>query len=167
MPEIFIKTGHGLTDLVIDCTEFKCQQASNYDLNSLMFSDSEPYKNATTGKALIGITLHGSGVIFSNIYPGKLSDSEITGAINLVDPEYEVMSNKDFAIPELYAKKGVYHNRPAMKISDQFEPADVADNFDIATTRIHVEQKLLPNTIFRKLVDDLKTIFFKIRFSQS
>ena len=27
MPEIFIKAGHGLTDLVIDCTEFKCQQA--------------------------------------------------------------------------------------------------------------------------------------------
>ena len=23
MPEIFIRTGHGLTDIVIDCTEFK------------------------------------------------------------------------------------------------------------------------------------------------
>ena len=63
-----------------------------------------------------------------------------TGAINLVDSKYEVMSNRGFAISELYAEKGVYHNRPAMKISDQFEPADVADNFDIATTCIHVEQ---------------------------
>ena len=140
MPEIFIKTGHGLTDLVIDCTEFKCQQASNYDLNSLMFSD---YKNATTGKALIGIAPHGSGIIFSDIYPGKISDSEITvetGAINLVDPEHELMSDRGFAISELCAEKGVYHNRPAMKMSDQFEPADVADNFDIAATRIHVER---------------------------
>ena len=52
--------------LVIDCTEFKCQKASNYDLNSLMFSD---YKNATTAKALIGITPHGSGIILSDMYP--------------------------------------------------------------------------------------------------
>ena len=140
MPEIFIKTGHGLTDLVFDCTEFKCQQASNYDLNPLMFSD---YKNATTEKALIGITLHGSGIIFNDIYPGKISDSEITietGAMNLVDPEHELMSDRGFAISELCAEKGVYHNRPAMKMSNQFEPADVADNFDIAVTRIHGER---------------------------
>ena len=92
MPEIFIKTGHGLTDLAVDCTEFKCQQVSNYDLNSLTFSD---YKNATTGKTLIGITPHGSGITFSDIYPGKISNIEITietGAIKLVDPEYELMS---------------------------------------------------------------------------
>ena len=49
------------------------------------------------------------------------------------------MSDRGFAISELCAEKGVYHNRPAMKMSDQFEPADVADNFDIAATRIHVE----------------------------
>ena len=139
MLEIFIKAGHGLTGLVIDCTEFKCQQASNYDLNSLMFSDN---KNATTGKALIGITPHGSGIIFSDIYPGRISDSEITieiGVINLVDPVHELMSDRSFAISELCAEKGVHHNRPIMKMSDQFELADVADNFDIAATRIHVE----------------------------
>ena len=90
MQEIFIKTEHGLTDLVIDCTEFKWQQASKFDLNSLMFSD---YKNATTEKALTGIAPHGSGIIFNDIYPGKISDSEITvetGAINLVDREHEL-----------------------------------------------------------------------------
>ena len=89
MLEIFVKNGHGLTDLIIDCTEFKCQQASNYNLNSLVFSD---YKNATAGKAPIGIAQHGSGIIFSDIYPGKTSDDEITvetGAINLVDPEHD------------------------------------------------------------------------------
>ena len=42
MPEIFVKTGHGLTDMIIDCTEFKFQQATNFDLNTLMFSH---YKN--------------------------------------------------------------------------------------------------------------------------
>ena len=33
MPDIFVKTGHGLTDLVIDATEFKFQQATKQTLN--------------------------------------------------------------------------------------------------------------------------------------
>ena len=89
IPEIFIKTGHGLTDLVIDYTEFKCQQASSCDF------------------------IHG------DICPGKISDSEITvetDAINLVDQEHELMSYRDFAISEPCAEKGVYHNRPVMKL---------------------------------------------------
>ena len=53
MPKSFIKTGHGLTDLVVDATEFKFQSAS------LMFSN---YKNTQTGKALIGISPHGGGI---------------------------------------------------------------------------------------------------------
>ena len=75
MPDIFIKTGHGLTDIVIDCTEFKFQHATNFDLNTLMFSN---YKNTQTGKALIGISPHGSGLLFSDIYPGSINDSTIT-----------------------------------------------------------------------------------------
>ena len=78
-------TGHGLTDLVLDATEFKFQQTSHFELNSLMFSN---YKNTQTGKALIGIAPHGGGILFSDIYPGSISDSEITeksGAIMFVD----------------------------------------------------------------------------------
>ena len=89
MPKSFIETGHGLTDLVIDATEFKFQSASSFELNSLMFSN---YKNTTTGKALIGISPHGMGLLFSDIYPGSISDSEITiksGALHLVEPEHE------------------------------------------------------------------------------
>ena len=80
MPDIFGETGHGLTDLVIDATEFKFQNASNFELSSLMFSH---YKNTQTGKALIGISPHGGGVIFSDIYPGSISDSEITEKVVL------------------------------------------------------------------------------------
>ena len=50
MPDIFVETGHGITGLVTDATEFKFQNASNFELNSLMFSH---YKNTQTGKALI------------------------------------------------------------------------------------------------------------------
>ena len=44
IPEAFVKTGHGTTDLIIDTTEFKFQSSSNYELSSLMFSN---YKNTT------------------------------------------------------------------------------------------------------------------------
>ena len=37
-------------------------------------------------------------------------------------------------------KKRVYLNRPAQKDSDQFSQSGVASNFDIASTRIHVER---------------------------
>ena len=39
MPEIFVKTGHSLTDMIIDCTEFKFQQATNFGFkHSYVFS---------------------------------------------------------------------------------------------------------------------------------
>ena len=34
MPEAFIETGHGLTDIVLDATEFKFQIPTNYELNT-------------------------------------------------------------------------------------------------------------------------------------
>ena len=140
MPKSFIETGHGLTDIVIDATEFKFQSASNFELNSIMFSN---YKNTQTGKALIGISPHGSGILFSEIYPGSINDSEITiksGTINFVEKEHEIMSDRGFAIQEYCAEKGITLNRPKQKDSDQFSEVDVARNFDIAATRIHVER---------------------------
>ena len=140
MPEIFIKTGHGLTDIVLDCTEFKFQQPSNYELNTLMFSN---YKNTITGKALVGITPHGMGIFFSDIYPGSISDSDLTeksGVAHFVRPEHEIMADRGFSIQDLCAVKGVYLNRPAQKSQPQFNEAEVANNFDIAATRIHVER---------------------------
>ena len=38
MPKIIVETGHGLSDLVIDATEFKFQRASNFEFNSLGYS---------------------------------------------------------------------------------------------------------------------------------
>ena len=45
--DIFVKIGHVVTNMVIDCTEFKFHHATNLYLNSLMFSN---YKNTFTGK---------------------------------------------------------------------------------------------------------------------
>ena len=106
MPNAFINTAHGLTDIIIDATEFKFQLASNFELSGLMFSH---YKNTTTGKALIGIAPHGMGLLFSDIYPGSISDSEITEksrVLQFVEEEHEIMSDKGFSIQDLCAKKG-------------------------------------------------------------
>ena len=45
MPEVFIKTGCDLSDIIIDWTEFKLQQPGNYDLSTLTFLN---YKNTHT-----------------------------------------------------------------------------------------------------------------------
>jgi len=140
MPKDFVTTGHGLTDLIIDATEFKFECATNYDLSALMFSH---YKNTQTGKALIGIAPHGMGILFSDIYPGSISDSAITeesDTLAYVREEHELMSDRGFAIQELCASKGVFLNRPKQKDCDQFSENDVQNNFNIASTRIHVER---------------------------
>ena len=140
MPRMFLETGHHLTDQLGNCTEFKLQHASNLDLNILTFSD---YENTTTAKAYNGIAPHGGGLIFSDLYPGSISDSEITelsAAIDIVKEGHEFMTDKGFAIKELCATKGVFHNRPPSKFSEQFTQVEAADNFDIASLRIHVER---------------------------
>ena len=140
MPEIFVKTGHGLIDMIIDCTEFKFQQATNFDLNTLMFSH---YKNTQTGKALIDISPHGSGLLFSDTYPGSISDSAIaekTGVLSWLTPKHELMADRGFAVQDCCSIKGVYLNQPAPKNLDKFSHGDVSKNFNIASTRIHVER---------------------------
>ena len=116
MPEVFLKTGHGLTDLVIDAAEFKFQNASNFGFNSLTFSN---YKNTQTGKALIGIAPHGSGTPFSDINPGSIiSDTAITkksDAMYMVEPRHEIISVRGFSIQDLCAVRGKTLNRPKQK----------------------------------------------------
>ena len=80
---------------------FKAHQTSM--LNSIMFFN---YKNTQTGKALIGISPHGSGILLSDIYPGSISDSEITeksGTILFVEKEQEIMSDRGFSIQDFCA----------------------------------------------------------------
>ena len=132
-PKIFLETGHHLTDQLGDCTEFKLQGASNLDLNTLTFSD---YRKTTTAKAYVGIAPHDGGLVFSDLYPGSISESEITelaSAIDFVQEGHEFMTDKGFAVKELCATEGIFHNRPPMKFSEQFSQVETADNFDIAS----------------------------------
>ena len=80
---MFVETGHGLTDLVIDVTKFKFQHASKFELKSI---------KTQTGKALVGISPHGGQILFSDIYPGSISNSKLTGEcgeVYFVESEHE------------------------------------------------------------------------------
>ncbi|XP_065662444.1 uncharacterized protein LOC105847821 isoform X2 [Hydra vulgaris] len=136
----FIETRHGLTDLIINASEFKFQSASNFELNSFMFSNN---KNTQTGKALIGMAPNGGSILFSDIYPGAITDSDLTkksDTILFVERDHEIMSDRGFFIQEFCTMKGITLNRPKQKDSDQFSQVDVTRNFDIASTRTHVER---------------------------
>ena len=99
---------------------------------TLTFSD---YKNTTTAKAYIGVAPHSGRLIFSNLYPRSISDSEITdlaSTIDFIEEGHEFMTDKGFAIKELCATKSIFYNRPPIKFNDQFSHVEAADNFDIA-----------------------------------
>ena len=63
-----------------------------------MFSN---YKKNQRRKALVGISLHGGGILFSDMFPGSISDSKTTeecDAVYLVAREHEIMKDHDFSV---------------------------------------------------------------------
>ena len=72
-------------------------------------------------------------LLFSEMYSGSISDTEITEKSMVLE-----FVEQGFAIQDLCAEKGVFLNRPKQKDSDQFTGSEVQRNFDIATTEIHV-----------------------------
>ena len=91
----------------------------------------------------MGISRHGGGILFSDIYSGLISDSKLTEecvAVYFVENEHEMISGHGFSIQELCAVRGITLNRPKQKENDQFAESDAATNFDIAATRIHAER---------------------------
>jgi hypothetical protein len=125
MPKSFKDNGCQHVVLILDATEFKLTSLSDLKLNCLFFSD---YKNTHTAKGLIGITPHGSLCQVPDLYPGSVTDSEltlITGALKTVKPNDCVMVDKGFAISEQAAELGGLVNRPPMANVDQFTPGNL------------------------------------------
>lgn len=71
-PEVFKDFSD--TQVILDCTEFRCQTLSSPLLQSEMYS---AYKTHYTMKALVGIAPHGAVTFISNLYGGSVSDKEI------------------------------------------------------------------------------------------
>lgn len=142
MPEAF-KESFPKTRAILDCTEIFVQSPESLHLRSTFYSD---YKHHITYKALIAITPAGSLSFVSELYPGSLSDREITSRSGILNPKYwevgdELMADKGFTIRDLLDPLGVKLNTPIyLEDNLQFSASQVCVNQRIAAQRIHVER---------------------------
>ncbi|XP_034052734.1 uncharacterized protein LOC117533226 [Gymnodraco acuticeps] len=88
------------TQVILDCTELRCQTPSSLLLQSEMYST---YKSHCTMKALVGIAPHGAVTFVSSLYGGSVSDKEIfkqSGIAALLTENMAVMVDKGFLISD-------------------------------------------------------------------
>ena len=140
LPQTFKDNGCEDCVLILDATELKLTSLSDLNLNCLFFSD---YKNTHTAKGLIGITPDGSLCHVSDLFPGSITDTELTEiskALKMVKENDCILVDKGFAISEQAADLGGIINRPPMANGEQFTPGEVEANFQTAALRIHVER---------------------------
>lgn len=138
------------TQVVIDCTELRCQTPSSLLLQSEVFST---YKSHCTFKGLIGMAPHGAITFVSSLYAGSVSDKELfkqSGIVSLLKPGMAIMVDKGFLVDDCVPCK-VY--RPAyLSKREQMSADEVRETQSIARLRVHVE-RLIRRVKQHKLFD--------------
>ena len=101
------------------------------------------YKKHNTYKALIGISPSGAIRFVSKLFPGSISDKQLTlksGILDLSEPGDSVMADKGFNIEEYLIPLGVKLNIPPfLRGKTQFDNSELIQTRCIASLRIHVE----------------------------
>ena len=98
--------------MIIDATEIFVEQPALPELQQLTFSS---YKNHNTYKGLIGISPTGADIFVSDLYPGCISDKELTrrcGILYMLDKGDTTMADHGIDIEEDLILKGVRLNIP-------------------------------------------------------
>ena len=117
------------------------QQPSLPELQQRTFSR---YKNHNTYKGLIGISPSGAVTFVSELYPGSISDKELTrqsGLLDLLDRDDSIMADRGFDILEDLAPRGVKLNIPPfLRGKTQLDERELLETRRIALLRIHVER---------------------------
>ena len=111
MPKVF-KEKYPSTRVIIDATEIFVQQPAIPELQQLTFSN---YKNHNTYKGLVGISPSGAVILVSDLYPGSISDKELTrrsGLLGALERGDSVMADRGFDIEEDLTLLGVKLNIP-------------------------------------------------------
>ncbi|XP_036446040.1 uncharacterized protein LOC118821494 [Colossoma macropomum] len=151
MPSVFGK--YSDTQVIIDCTELRCQMPSSLLLQSEMFSQ---YKSHTTLKGMIGVSPHGAVTFVSSLYSGSISDRELfrqSGIVPLLDKDMAVMVDKGFRIDDLVPCK--VYRPPFLSKKSQLSHEEVLVTQDIAQLRIHVERtirRIKENKLFDTII---------------
>lgn len=151
MPKMF--GPYSDTQVIVDCTELRCQVPSSLLLQSEMFST---YKSHTTLKAMVGVSPHGAVTFVSSLYSGSISDTElfkVSGIIPLLDDNMAVMVDKGFRIDELVSCK--IYRPPFILNKSQLSHSQVLATQEIARLRIHVERvirRIKENKLFESII---------------
>lgn len=143
---------------IIDCVEFKVETPSSLFVHKIMYSE---YKSHTTVKALVGIAPGGGFTFISNIYPGSISDKEISVKSGLLNKNLwqkgdAIMADRGFLLREYVTPLGVELIIPDfLKGRDQLSIEEAISSQQIANERIHVErmiQRLKCYHIFDRII---------------
>jgi len=157
------------TRVIIDATEIFVEQPQLPELQKMTFSS---YKNHNTFKALVGISPDGAITFVSALYPGCISDKELTrksGILDLLEEGDSVMADRGFEIEEDLVLIGVRLNIPPfLRGKKQLSENDLVSTRRIASLRIHVERvmeriknfHIFDRTIPTSLTDITDRIFF-------
>ena len=142
MPQCF-KDKYPFTRVIIDVTEVFVEQPALPELQQLTFST---YKNTNTYKGLIGISPSGTVVFVSDLYPGCISDKELTrkcGILDMLDKGDTLMADRGFDIEGDLILRGVRLNIPPfLKGKQQLSQSELVQTRRIASLRIHVERAM-------------------------
>uniref|UniRef100_A0A9J8C0T4 Uncharacterized protein n=1 Tax=Cyprinus carpio carpio TaxID=630221 RepID=A0A9J8C0T4_CYPCA len=140
------------TQVLIDCTELRCQTPSSLLLQSEVFST---YKSHCTFKGLIGMAPHGAITFVSSLYAGSVSDKELfkqSGIVSLLKHGMAIMVDKGFLVDDCVPCK-VY--RPAyLSKREQMSADEVRETQSIARLRVHIE-RLIRRVKQHKLFDSV------------
>ena len=111
MPKQF-KEYYPSTRVIIDATEIYIQQPDLPELQQMTYSS---YKNDNTFKGIVGISPDGVVTFVSSLFPGCISDKELTrrsGILDLLEAGDSVMADRGFDISEDLILIGVDLNIP-------------------------------------------------------
>ena len=131
------------TRVIIDATEIFVEQPQLPELQKMTFSS---YKNHNTFKALVGISPDGAITFVSSLYPGCISDKELTrksSILDLLEERDSVMADRGFEIEEDLMFIGVRLNIPPfLRGKEQLSENELVSTRRIASLRTHVERAM-------------------------
>ncbi|XP_076867640.1 uncharacterized protein LOC143518768 isoform X2 [Brachyhypopomus gauderio] len=147
------------TQVILDCTELRCQTPSSPHLQSEMYS---AYKSHCTMKGLVGIAPHGAVTFVSSLYPGSVSDKELfkqSGLAKLLTEEMAVMVDKGFLITDCVKCK--LYCPPFLSKQSQMPAYQVSETQSIARLGVHLERvtrKIKQNKLFDGIISLSHTV---------
>ncbi|XP_049524237.1 uncharacterized protein LOC125945895 isoform X1 [Dermacentor silvarum] len=142
MPNCF-KLHYPKCRVVIDCTEIKVERPALVETQNLMYSS---YKGTFTAKFLIGIAPNGAVMFLSKAYGGRATDAFITvdsGLFSLLEPGDVVLADKGFpGVRVDMAEANAVLVMPPFSTGANFTREEMAETYNIASVRIHVERMI-------------------------